>query len=404
MGMKKIVGIAVLFLCGGYFVSAQASIEPVSIGVDELLAQMKKRAEQIQSVRFGYVQEIALLGQLLQREGKGALVSGGKLNMSTQMSSPVGEIFSRLTADGETIWQEVRMGEDIQVIKYNLAELDVEMEANLSGLGIWGVLEAAKFDKLREKMLQNYEMRILGMDKSGSSPVYLVDVQIKSDPSSGWAAGERMEVALGVEDTFVRSISVFDGEGNVLSKLVLDEPEFNGDVADSLFSYTPPTGVEVEDGNAMLKRLGGETQRRDGLLYSEGPNFKLEDLDGNWVNLRSLRGKTVLLDFWATWCGPCLRAMPHLQQLHEEFGDQGLVIMGINAETGERARRYMRKKGYTFISLVDEGHQVTELYQVRGLPTTVIIDKEGMVQHYLFGLRSEREVRAALAQSGVPAR
>ena len=95
--------------------------------------------------------------------------------------------------------------------------------------------------------------------------------------------------------------------------------------------------------------------------------------------------------------------MPHLQQLHEEFGDQGLVIMGINAETGERARRYMRKKGYTFISLVDEGHQVTELYQIRGLPTTVIIDKEGVVQHYLFGLRSEREVRAALAKIGIPA-
>ena len=402
--MKKIVAIvAVLFLLDVCLVHAQGSIEPVSIGVDELLAQMKKRGERIQSVRFDYVQETALLGQLLQREGKGALASGGKLSMISKMSTLMGDIFSRLIADGKAIWQEVRMGEAIQVMKYDLAELDVEMEANLSGLGIWGVLEPAKFDKLREKMLQDYELRILGIDKSGSSPVYLVDVQTKTDPSSGAGGGERIEVTLGVEDTFLRSVSVFDGQGNFLSKLVLDEPEFNGHVADSLFSYTPPTGVEVEDGNAMLKELGGETRRRDGLLYSEAPDFKLEDLDGTWVNLKSLRGKTVLLDFWATWCGPCLRAMPHLQKLHEEFGDQGLVIVGINAETAERARRYMQKKGYTFISLVDEGHQVTELYQIRGLPTTVIIDKEGVVQHYLFGLRSEREVRAALAQIGVPA-
>ena len=64
----------------------------------------------------------------------------------------------------------------------------------------------------------------------------------------------------------------------------------------------------------------------------------------------------------------------------------------------------MNKKGYTFTSLVDAGHQVSELYQIRGLPTTVIIDENGVVQHYLFGLRSEREVRDALAQMGVPLR
>ena len=253
-------------------------------------------------------------------------------------------------------------------------------------------------------MLQDWDLQILGIDKSGVSPVYLVDLESKAGTFGGAVAEGRIEVGLGVEDTFVRFISVFDRQGNPLSKLVLDEPVFNVEVADSLFSYTPPRGVQVDDGNAMLQGLRGETRTRDGLLYGEAPDFKLEDLNGSWVSLKSLRGKTVLLDFWATWCGPCLRAMPHLQKIHEELGDRGVAVVGINAETGERARRYMNKKGYTFTSLVDAGHQVSELYQIRGLPTTVIIDENGVVQHYLFGLRSEREVRDALAQMGVPLR
>ena len=402
--MKKIVAIGLLCLLGGYFSPARGAIEPASVGIAELLAQMEKRGEWINSVRFGYVQEVVLLGQLLQREGEGVLDSGGKLYMGSKTSSPLGEITSRLTVDGQAIWQEVRMGEAIQVIKYDLADLDVEVESNLNGLGIWGALDPEKFDELRAKMLQDWDLQILGIDKSGVSPVYLVDLESKAGTFGGAVAEGRIEVGLGVEDTFVRFISVFDRQGNPLSKLVLDEPVFNVEVADSLFSYTPPRGVQVDDGNAMLQGLRGETRTRDGLLYGEAPDFKLEDLNGSWVSLKSLRGKTVLLDFWATWCGPCLRAMPHLQKIHEELGDRGVAVVGINAETGERARRYMNKKGYTFTSLVDAGHQVSELYQIRGLPTTVIIDENGVVQHYLFGLRSEREVRDALAQMGVPLR
>ena len=402
--MKKIVAIGLLCLLGGYFSPARGAIEPASVGIAELLAQMEKRGEWINSVRFGYVQEVVLLGQLLQREGEGFLDSGGKLYMGSKTSSPLGEITSRLTVDGQAIWQEVRMGEAIQVIKYDMADLDVEVESNLNGLGIWGALDPEKFDELRAKMLQDWDLQILGIDKSGVSPVYLVDLESKAGTFGGAVAEGRIEVGLGVEDTFVRFISVFDRQGNPLSKLVLDEPVFNVEVADSLFSYTPPRGVQVDDGNAMLQGLRGETRTRDGLLYGEAPDFKLEDLNGSWVSLKSLRGKTVLLDFWATWCGPCLRAMPHLQKIHEELGDRGVAVVGINAETGERARRYMNKKGYTFTSLVDAGHQVSELYQIRGLPTTVIIDENGVVQHYLFGLRSEREVRDALAQMGVPLR
>ena len=405
--MKKMVGIVALFLIAGFFVAAQEIIKPAPIGVDELFAQMEKRPERIQSVRFDYVQGIAMKGQMLESEGKGALASSGKLRMSTHMSNQAGEIFSTLTSDGEAMWHEVRMGEEMHVARYDLAALGVAVEANLSGLGIWGVLNHKKFDKLKEQVLRDYDVRVLGIDKSGKVPVYLIDVQAKSSPGRGGAPGGRIEVKLGVEDLFVRSKTTYDGAGNVLSKLVLDEPEFNAGVEESIFAYTPPAGVAVDDGNAMMKQLaGGEPRRRKGLLYGEAPDFTLEDLEGTKVNLKSLRGKTVLLDFWATWCGPCLQAMPHIQKIHEDFMDQDLVVLGINGEVDgrEKAQRYMKKKGYTFTSLVDEGSQVTALYQIRGLPTTLVIDKEGVVQHYLVGLRPEQEVRAALAQVGVSAR
>lgn len=123
------------------------------------------------------------------------------------------------------------------------------------------------------------------------------------------------------------------------------------------------------------------------------PNFKLRDLKGNEVALADLKGRVVLLDFWATWCGPCVLAMPHLQKLQDEFKDQPVTILGLNSDyalSDEKLEAWMSKRNFTFgtLRLVD-GSSTFQDFGVGGIPHTVLIGKDGIVQDVTVGFMGE---------------
>lgn len=113
------------------------------------------------------------------------------------------------------------------------------------------------------------------------------------------------------------------------------------------------------------------------------PPFTLEDRNGRRVSLRDFRGRPVLLDFWATWCGPCRRTMPEVEQLHRKYRRRGLQVVGINIEGRSRdVLRYLDQGGYSFLVLFDQGNWdagVAKSYQVSSIPRTFLIDGEGNV-------------------------
>ncbi len=121
------------------------------------------------------------------------------------------------------------------------------------------------------------------------------------------------------------------------------------------------------------------------------PDFSLEDLANQPWTLASLRGqKVVVLDFWATWCGPCRMAMPALQTLHRDLKDRGLEIVGVNqAESADRVRNFLNLKKYTFRTVLDRRADVAHDYGVRAIPVLVVVDKRGMIRRIQAGYAKE---------------
>jgi len=108
-----------------------------------------------------------------------------------------------------------------------------------------------------------------------------------------------------------------------------------------------------------------------------------------------------LLNFWASWCGPCRLEMPVIEKLHQEFHEKGLRVFGVNDEDIDVIRDYVAEHEYSFPTLVDPEQQAITLYRVRGIPTMVVIDREGKIAHYRTGLSREAELRSWLKKSGI---
>jgi len=110
----------------------------------------------------------------------------------------------------------------------------------------------------------------------------------------------------------------------------------------------------------------------------QAPGWALQDEEGKTHSLSDYRGKIVVMDFWATWCGPCKRAMPGVQELHEQFKDRGVKVFGIDVWDDGDAAGYMEENDYTYGLLLD-GDPVAERYNVTGIPTFYVIGFDGEI-------------------------
>jgi peroxiredoxin len=111
-------------------------------------------------------------------------------------------------------------------------------------------------------------------------------------------------------------------------------------------------------------------------------DFTLKNLAGDNVRLADLRGQVVLVNFWATWCGPCRQEMPVLERIHQRYQDMGFSVLGVNVE-GESgpARALAAETGVSFPVLIDAGQKISKMYDLKAMPSTVIVDRDGNVRY-----------------------
>jgi len=174
---------------------------------------------------------------------------------------------------------------------------------------------------------------------------------------------------------------------------------WNAPQPDSLFAFVPPAGVTRVE---QIGETGGEAEEASDYTGKPAIDFTLADLKGAKRTLSSHKGKIVLLDFWATWCGPCRREMPIIAKMHERYGKKGLVVYGVNcSESSAKAQGFVDKYGYKFPILLDKTGDVQSKYSITAIPTVFIVDKSGKVSAHMIGGRSEDDLVAALKKAGL---
>ncbi|HLA87103.1 MAG TPA: TlpA disulfide reductase family protein [Anaerolineales bacterium] len=137
--------------------------------------------------------------------------------------------------------------------------------------------------------------------------------------------------------------------------------------------------------SAVDAPLSTSPSPREGFL---APDFTLDTLDGTKVTLSKLRGKIVLINLWATWCPPCRAEMPALENAYKQYKDSGVVVLGLNVTNQDSEKDippFVDEFGLTFPILLDRDGSVSALYQLKGLPTTYFVNREGIIRTVVVG-------------------
>ena len=140
------------------------------------------------------------------------------------------------------------------------------------------------------------------------------------------------------------------------------------------------------------KSDGSETEEKTGVFVGDKAyDFTLLDREGNEISLSSLKGKVVFVNFWASWCPPCVQEMPYIQAIYDQYQKKDVVILAVNVLATEKGKdvavvnQFLSDNGYTFPVLYDVDGSVTIKYRVSAFPATYIINKEGYIADFISG-------------------
>jgi len=136
-------------------------------------------------------------------------------------------------------------------------------------------------------------------------------------------------------------------------------------------------------------------------LHRQQVDFTLTDLQGKTWSLGQLRGKVVMVNFWATWCPPCQKEMPDLQALYSRFKDQGFVILALSDEEVGKVQPFITQRQITYPILLDPGGKVAESFRVEGIPKSFVYNREGKLVAQSIDMRTQKQFLAMLAQAGL---
>jgi cytochrome c biogenesis protein CcmG/thiol:disulfide interchange protein DsbE len=165
--------------------------------------------------------------------------------------------------------------------------------------------------------------------------------------------------------------------------------------------------LAVAGGRALVGRNEGERGSDQGIQVAPvvgalAPDFTLANLEGENVSLSDFNGQPVLINLWATWCGPCRIEMPTIQSRFEEYRDEGFIVLAVNFDEHQSdVQAFGDEFGLTFQMLLDPGAEVQKLYRTRSYPSSFFVDRNGVIQVQHIGVMTEGNLDGNLAQIGL---
>jgi len=145
---------------------------------------------------------------------------------------------------------------------------------------------------------------------------------------------------------------------------------------------------------AVLLSLFAVSAAFSGAPSGKAPNFALKAADGNMVELEQLKGKVVVVNFWATWCGPCRKEIPGFIEVYNQYRGKGLEIVGISLDRGgwEVVKPYIEQSKINYPIVVGDGDLAEAYGGIRAIPTTFIVDKDGMIANQHVGYMTKADL------------
>ncbi len=194
-----------------------------------------------------------------------------------------------------------------------------------------------------------------------------------------------------------------------LARALREQPpvaEKNGDPADGYVELAqlaryehvqtaPLSAANTPQLATALAKLEADDQHR------QQADFTLTDMQGKSWTLKSLQGKVVLVNFWATWCPPCRKEMPDLDALYKRFKDQGLVILAISDEEASKVTPFVAERSISYPILLDPGRKVNDLFAVQGIPKSFVYDRDGKLVAQSIDMRTQKQFLEMLGQAGL---
>ena len=175
------------------------------------------------------------------------------------------------------------------------------------------------------------------------------------------------------------------------------KPGQPNDLYISLASLVRYEHMQAQSDNPQFSEALSKLEAAD--AARQQADFTLSDLQGNPWHLRNLKGKVVLVNFWATWCPPCRKEMPDLQALYDKYKDQGFVVVSISDEQAAKVQPFITERKITYPVLLDPGRKVNDLFQVEGIPKSFVYDREGKLVAQSIDMRTRSQFLQMLAEA-----
>jgi thiol-disulfide isomerase/thioredoxin/outer membrane lipoprotein-sorting protein len=404
---RQLSFLAVLTIIGTAAVLAQTAAPPTPSEGLELLKQV---AQQYADAKSYYIESVE------ERTSNSNYSHSWQKTVITAAQSP-GDRFhyeghssggnAMKVADGKTIWtyrtdehrytakpQTTGTSSQQTMIASELAMFQAEnLRKNLGALAK-GLKSAGRLPDatlvVNGRKVYCHVVRFQSSDQKRASPDYLFDKTIWIDKTHQTV----MKMIEHAHTYLVSGASRIPMEEEITTVFIATE--LNGPVNESLYAFIPPSNArQIQDFPDPTKDYGGAMMTGDKV-----PPLKLKSADGKVVALDSFRGQPVMLDFWATWCGPCVKALPQLARIYGEAKDKGLVLLAVDQdEEANTATEFLAKKGYTWPDFHDGDAEIEKLVGSSGIPRTMLIDAQGKIIYDASGM-DEDALRTEIAKLG----